>query len=120
MLRFRYSNAEGAGNCTRCAPRPMRAFLFVAVGTALFAQPPLHPTDHLACARDKLVERDKRLPDYTCIQAVDRRYFKRLPRRVTVLDGDVVRAKEIAVCLVAARSTPTFATARRLGGCRTS
>jgi len=71
---------------------PMRAFLSAAVGTALLAQQTLPPTDRLARARDILGERAKHLPDYTCIQTVDRRYFKRLPRKVTILDGDVVRS----------------------------
>jgi hypothetical protein len=84
MLRFRYSNAYDAGTT-------MRAFLLIALGTPLLAQQPAHPTDRLVRARNILVDRAKHLPDYTCIQTVDRRYFKRLPRKVTALDGDVVR-----------------------------
>ena len=43
---------------------------------ALLAQQPTDPTALLAKARALLVARAKRLPDYTCVQTVDRQYFK--------------------------------------------
>ena len=57
---------------------PARLLIAVIAATALlFAQQPLDPTERLVRARNALAERDKRLPDYTCVQTVDRRYFKR-------------------------------------------
>jgi len=55
----------------------MRLYMLLAAATALCAQQPLDPTERLARARQILVERDKRLPDYTCVQTIDRQYFKR-------------------------------------------
>lgn len=52
-------------------------FLLLPVAAALLAQGPLDPTERLMRAREILVERGRHLPDYTCIQTVDRRYFKR-------------------------------------------
>ena len=57
-----------------CAPASCRLLLIVTAVT-LFAQPPLNPADRLARAREILVERDIRLPDYTCVQTLDRRYL---------------------------------------------
>ena len=54
---------------------PLRACLLVAVTTALLAPQPADPTELLAKARDLLVARAKRLPDYVCVQTVDRQYF---------------------------------------------
>ncbi len=51
------------------------AFLLVAAATALAAQPS-DPMDRVARAGDILADRAKRLPDYVCVQTVDRRYFK--------------------------------------------
>jgi hypothetical protein len=67
-----------------------------AVTTALLAQQPSDPTELLAKARDLIVARSKRLPDYTCVQTVDRRHFKHLQVRypppscaqITALDRD--------------------------------
>jgi len=53
------------------------ACLFVALAAALLAQPPFDPTELLAKARDRIVARAKRLPDYVCVQTVDREYFNR-------------------------------------------
>ena len=54
----------------------MRAFLLLQMAAALLAQQPLDPTDRLIRARGILADRDKRLPDYTCVQTVDRSYLK--------------------------------------------
>ena len=51
-------------------------FLFVVAGV-LSAQAPPDPTVVLAQARDKIVESRPRLPNYTCVQTVDRSYFRR-------------------------------------------
>ena len=56
------------------APVPCRLLLIVTAAT-LFAQQSPIPTDRLARAREILVERDNRLPDYTCVQTLDRRYL---------------------------------------------
>jgi hypothetical protein len=55
-----------------------RAGLLVAVTTALVAQQPSDPAKLLAKARDVIIARGKRLPDYVCVQTVDRQYFKHL------------------------------------------
>ena len=62
---------------------PLRACSLVAVTTALLAQQPADDTEILAKARALLVARARRLPDYTCVQTVDRQYFQHphpLPR----------------------------------------
>lgn len=58
-----------------------RACLFVAVTVALLAQQPSDPAELLAKARDLIIARAKRLPDYVCVQTVDRQYFNRRPRQ---------------------------------------
>ena len=55
----------------------MRAALITVTALAIRAQTPPDPTDVLAHARDNMVERAKRLPNYTCVQTVDREYFVR-------------------------------------------
>ena len=55
----------------------MRAALIAVAALAIRAQTPPDPTDVLAHARDNMVERAKRLPNYTCVQTVDREYFVR-------------------------------------------
>ena len=55
----------------------MRAGIFLALAGVLCAQSPPDPTDVLAHARDNLLERRNRLPNYTCVQTVDRRYMVR-------------------------------------------
>lgn len=54
----------------------MRAGLLLTVVGALCAQSLPDPTDVLAQARDNLLERRQRLPNYTCAQTVDRRYLR--------------------------------------------
>jgi hypothetical protein len=58
----------------------MRAVLFAVFAIAIRAQTLPDPTDVLAHARDNMVERAKRLPNYTCVQTVDREYFVRSTR----------------------------------------
>jgi hypothetical protein len=55
----------------------MRGGFFFAVAGVLSAQALPDPTDVLARARDKIVESHPRLPNYTCVQTVDRGYFRR-------------------------------------------
>jgi hypothetical protein len=55
----------------------MRAVLIAVNAFTIWAQTPPDPTDVLAHARDNMVERAKRLPNYTCVQTVDREYFVR-------------------------------------------
>jgi len=52
--------------------------LLAPLTTALLAQQPPDPTELLAKARDVIVARAKRLPDYVSVQTVDRQYFKHL------------------------------------------
>jgi hypothetical protein len=54
----------------------LRIFLLAAVTTALVAQQPSDPLDRVARASKILAGRAKRLPDYVCVQTVDRRYYK--------------------------------------------
>jgi len=51
--------------------------LIAVAALAIRAQTPPDPTDVLAHARDNLIERSRRLPNYTCVQTVDREYFIR-------------------------------------------
>jgi hypothetical protein len=55
----------------------MRGGFFLAVAGVLSAQEQPDPTQVLAQARDKIVESRPRLPNYTCVQTVDRSYFRR-------------------------------------------
>ena len=55
----------------------MRSVLIAVAAIAIWAQTPPDPTDVLVHARDSLIERSKRLPNYTCVQTVDREYFIR-------------------------------------------
>jgi hypothetical protein len=52
------------------------ALLPVAMTAALFAQQPLDSTDRLVRARELVIKRNQRLTNYTCLQTVDRHYFK--------------------------------------------
>src|SRR5271156_5460562 len=49
----------------------------ISLAVAIHAQVPFNPEDVLAKARDRVVERTERLPNYICVQTVDRKYFKR-------------------------------------------
>ncbi|MGA2134720.1 MAG: hypothetical protein ABSH50_20740 [Bryobacteraceae bacterium] len=55
----------------------VRAYFLLLPAAALLAQTPPTPSARLAQARNILAERAVRLPDYTCLQTVDRRYFRR-------------------------------------------
>jgi hypothetical protein len=58
----------------------MRGGFFLAVAGVLSAQSLPDPTQVLAQARDKIVDSRPRLPNYTCVQTVDRSYFRRAIR----------------------------------------
>ena len=59
----------------------MRPCLLAAATVALLAQQPSDPRELLAQAREVIVARARRLPDYTCVQTVDRQYYRPLRRR---------------------------------------
>ena len=54
----------------------MRAGVVFAVAGALCAQSPPDPTDVLAHARDNILARRHQLPNYICVQTVDRKYLR--------------------------------------------
>jgi hypothetical protein len=54
----------------------MRAGLLLGIALAVCGQNPPDPTDVLVHARDKMVERANRSPNYTCMLLVDRKYFQ--------------------------------------------
>jgi hypothetical protein len=54
----------------------MRIFLLTIVAVILFAQQQLNPIERLKHARHVLAERNGRLPDYMCVQTVERRYLR--------------------------------------------
>jgi len=54
----------------------MRALAVMVSAAVLFGQAPPDPNQRLIQARRMLVERHARLPDYVCVQTVDRQYFK--------------------------------------------
>lgn len=64
----------------------------IPIGAALLAQEQIDPTERLARARDKLVERAKRLPDYTCVQTVERARFRRVRSDIPFPPCERVRA----------------------------
>ncbi|HVP49324.1 MAG TPA: hypothetical protein VMT32_22180 [Bryobacteraceae bacterium] len=74
----------------------MRAVVLFAIAGALCAQFPPDPTDVLARARDSLTDRDKRLPNYTCVQTVNRKYFQRPKQAHPVPACSVVTNEERA------------------------
>src|SRR5450755_224582 len=55
----------------------MQAFLFIGLASSLLAQPPVDFTGILAEARKKAMNRMARIPNYTCVQTVNRQYLKR-------------------------------------------
>jgi hypothetical protein len=62
----------------------MRAGLLLALCAAACAQTSPDPADVLARTRDRLQDTTERLPNYTCVQTVDRKFFRpriRTPRR---------------------------------------
>jgi hypothetical protein len=62
------------------APLPFSTIFISPVTICPHTQTLPDPTDVLAHARDNIVERAKRLPNYTCVQTVDREYFVRSTR----------------------------------------
>ena len=71
----------------------MRALLLTALAVAALAQEPRDPAIRLLRARQILTERNKRLPDYTCVQTVDRRYLKPRKAHRAAPSCDEVRAR---------------------------
>jgi len=63
-----------------------RPVLLAAMTAVLLAQQPPDPAELLARARDLVMARAKRLPNYVCVQTVDRQHFKVL-QRVKRLEG---------------------------------
>jgi hypothetical protein len=57
-----------------------RLCVLAAITAALLAQKPSDPAELLAKARELVIARAKRLPNYVCVQTVDRQYFKYLQR----------------------------------------
>ena len=55
----------------------MRAGVILGLTSLLLAQAPSDPTNILAEARDKMLDTLRRLPRYTCLETVTRRYFQR-------------------------------------------
>jgi len=54
----------------------MRSALILAVAAAACAQPHRDPAEVLARARDKLLDRADRIPNYICVETVNRSYLK--------------------------------------------
>ena len=57
-------------------PRCAIIICAVAISVTIDGQNQLDPTDVLSQARDHLLERTERLPNYTCVQTVDRKYLR--------------------------------------------
>src|SRR5580658_11279968 len=55
----------------------MRAGILIGMAVALSAQTKPDPTDVLMRARDQMVDRTNRAPNYTCVLTINRKYFKR-------------------------------------------
>jgi hypothetical protein len=71
-----FTGGAGAFACwLNSSPSLILAILFWTA-LALSAQKAATPEQVLAKARDKIVDRTQRLPNYTCVQTVDRKYFK--------------------------------------------
>ncbi|HTQ56946.1 MAG TPA: hypothetical protein VMI94_20905 [Bryobacteraceae bacterium] len=70
----------------------MRALLLIPAAAALLAQIPPDAASGLRRAREILSERDRRLPDYTCVQTVDRRHYRRLNPHHPAATCDQVRS----------------------------
>ena len=68
----------------------MRAHLastmFLCAILSMSAQPRPDPEDVLAKARDNMLDRTERLPNYTCVQTVDRKFLRlKKPSSVTLI-----------------------------------
>jgi hypothetical protein len=48
----------------------------ISLVSAIYGQAPPNSEEVLTKARDKMLERTERLPNYTCVQTIDRKYFK--------------------------------------------
>jgi len=86
-----------ASETNETATRPMRASIVSAtllcLALATSAQTPPNPEQVLAKARDNILDRTERLPNYTCVQTVDRKYFKLKNPQSPVLSCDDMSAK---------------------------
>ncbi len=71
------------------APHTLVLALFA---TILPAQQPPDPAELLTKARAQVVARAKRLPDYVCVQTVDRQYFRHAVTRSTPRDCAAIMA----------------------------
>jgi hypothetical protein len=74
----------------------MRGYLILAAllcAPLMRAQTALTSEQVLAKARDQIVDRTARLPNYTCVQTVDRKYFKFKSPQLEALSCDEMSAK---------------------------
>ncbi len=76
----------------------MRALLlstiFLCAPVAIKSQTLSDPDEVLLRARDKIIDRTERLPNYTCVQTVDRKYFKVKKPQFPVLSCDDMSARK--------------------------
>src|ERR1700687_5350032 len=63
------------------------------LAVAILAQTPRDPEEALVQARDKILERTERLPNYTCVQTLDRKYLKRTKPEFPVPSCDQMSAE---------------------------
>ncbi len=78
----------------------MRAGAFFALAGALCGQSP-DPTGVLARARDHVLERRQQLPNYVCLQTVDRQYLRpRVNQKIVPRFGELVEQKNRASHLI--------------------
>jgi len=54
----------------------LAAPMFLGMALTMSAQPPPDPEEILAKARANILDRSERLPNYTCVQTVDRKFLK--------------------------------------------
>jgi hypothetical protein len=67
--------------------------IFLVLASTIRAQEPRDPEEVLVQARDKILERTERLPNYTCVQTVDRTFLKVDKPRFPVPSCDDLKAK---------------------------
>ncbi len=68
--------------------------LFLAVALILSAKAPPDPEEVLAKARDSILDRTERLPNYICVQTVDRQYLKPTKAAFPLLSCDDLSARK--------------------------
>jgi hypothetical protein len=54
----------------------LAAPMFLGMALTMSAQPPPDPEEILAKARANILDRSERLPNYTCVQTVDRKFLR--------------------------------------------